>query len=248
MKLSTVTSAIAAIVAFTAGTAQAGGLIFHLPDDGTWAQFDRLMVTSLTDQDTGESLIEDSTRRLPVRIASVGQATVDGEVCRWIEFQIEETVDGIEHAVIFKVLIPEAHLNDGGDPMNNIVRGWVKSGDDLPSPIEVADHINLRSLLDGPLQDISELEPEVIDYKADSLECEGLSGTTAWQDHLGRDFNSTHDIRLHDASPFGVVSYRVVSWIHQSDPLGNQVCMTFTSTFTLTETGIDAESELPEHN
>lgn len=83
------------------------------------------------------------------------------------------------------------------------------------------------------------------DCKAGKLNCDGLSGTTAaWKDAAGREFKTTHEIRLHAKSPFGVAS-----WVSRTE-LDDQVAarMTIKMTCTLSESGTNATSELPDHN
>jgi hypothetical protein len=124
------------------------------------------------------------------------------------------------------------------------VRGWAKAYDKPILPIEDVDKGPLRLLLSGPLQDSKKLDSKVIDCKAGKLNCDGLSGTTAWKDQAGRKFQATHEIRLHDKSPFGVAFWD--SRTEMDDQVRARMIIKMTSTFC--ESGTNAKSELPDHN
>ncbi len=235
---------VVAFVALPVGVVRADGLIVQLPKDGAWATFDMHQVKSLVDRYTGGTLIEDSSSDCSLRVSSVGQAVVEGKPCRWVEFKILETLDGKMQSIIFKALIPEEHLKRGGDPEVHIVRGWAKAYDKPIVPIKDVDKGPLGLLLSGPLQDSKKLDSKVIDCKAGKLNCDGLSGTTAWKDQAGRKFQTTHEIRLHDKSPFGVAFWD--SRTEMDDQVAARMTIKMTSTFS--ESGTNAKSELPDHN
>jgi len=235
---------VIAIVALPVDAARADGLIVRLPKDGAWAEFDTHQVKSLADRNTGGKLIEDLSTDSSLRVSSVGGITVKGKTCRWIEFKLQEAHDGVDRSIICKALIPEEALKKGEDPAGHIVRGWVKVYDKAPQRIEDVDRLILQMLLSSPLRDRKDLDSKVVDCKAGQLKCAGLSGTTAWKDQAGREFKTTHEIRLHDKSPFGVAA-----WDSQT-AMDDQVAarMTITMTSTLVESGTNATSELPNHN
>jgi len=235
---------VVAFVALAVCSVRADGLIVQLPKDGAWATFDMHQVKSLVDRNTGETLIEDSSSDLSLRVSSVGQVTVEGKSCRWIEIKLQEILDGKMQSIIFKALIPQEHLKRGGEPEKHIVRGWAKAYDKPIVQIEDVDKGPLRLLLSGPLQDSKKLDSKVIDCKAGKLNCDGLSGTTAWKDQAGRKFQATHEIRLHDKSPFGVAFWD--SRTEMDDQVRARMIIKMTS--TLSESGTNAKSELRDHN
>ncbi len=252
---------LVASVALSMGAVRADGLIVKIPKDGAWATFDMHQVKSLVDRNTGVPLIEDVIQDYALRVSSVGQATVEGKPCRWLEFKLQYLPVESRQSVTWKVLIPEEHLKTGGDPTKHIVRGLVKVDDKPIAPIKdvvdrkhgwvVDDQDMLRAnMLPRPLQDSTKLDSKVIDCKAGKLKCIGFSGTTAGKDYAGREFETAHEIRLHDKSPFGVASWDSRIELHARPEQDDKEAarMTIKMTSTLSESGIDAKSVLPDHN
>lgn len=242
MLRSTVAVTLILFVATRVETARAEGLIFNLPDDGSWAQFEQVQVKGLVDSNSGKILIKDRTTRTTLRVASVGQATVDKKSCRWIEYKLGGTGDESVKTVIVKVLIPEEHLKKGGDPARNIMHGWVKNEDSPVVPLK-DDAIPVQMLVAGPDKEITKLDAKIVECKVGKLKCEGLTGTREWKDRNERVFNTTHELRLHKKSPFGVAW-----WKSENDVVDRGARMTITMTSSLIESGSDATSDLPDHN
>src|SRR5262245_21140101 len=94
--------------------AKADGLLARLPEDGAWVRY--------------EALLSDGSRVSTgqVIIRSVGNATVNDKLCRWIEFQIESD----QISFIAKLLITEEELQKSKEPdsqlLSNVVRVWFK--------------------------------------------------------------------------------------------------------------------------
>jgi hypothetical protein len=131
----------------------AQGLIWKLPQDGTWVEFEGKY--SQTDfrpnSPDGDLQPVPWTRRL--RISSVGQqmAEFNGkmELCRWIELEVQtgRSEGGVINtgpagARIYKVLIPESKIIDSTADVNGIpismipiVKGYRKVGDGDTKPI-----------------------------------------------------------------------------------------------------------------
>ena len=87
----------------------------------------------------------------------------------------------------------------------------------------------------------------MVESKLGKLECEGLTGYTMQNFRFsGREIETQHTfhIRLHKKAPFGVVSARV----NRETTRDGQPFTTATRTYTLTEFGEGAQSELPDHN
>ena len=79
-------------------TVRADGLIYQLPADGTSVRCD----TEVTFVNNGqERMLKGS-----LTISSVGQATVDNEKCRWIEFKNVTKTDQGERIMIAKMPDP----------------------------------------------------------------------------------------------------------------------------------------------
>jgi hypothetical protein len=243
MLRSIVTVTLILFIANHAETARAEGLIVQLPKEGAWAQFDMVQVKGLVDSNTGKTLIEDRITRAMLRVASVGRATVEKKSCRWIELKLEEPMGDAVKTTILKLLIPDEHLKKGGDPAGNIMHGWVKGGDKPVRPIDDGDLIPVRMLVAGPEEKLMKLDPKVVECKAGKLKCDGLSGTSNWQDDNERNFNTTYELRFHKKSPFGVAW-----WKSETDLVDNRARMTIKTTSSLIESGTAATSELPDHN
>ncbi|MDA1230272.1 MAG: hypothetical protein O2856_05820, partial [Planctomycetota bacterium] len=192
----------------------------------------------------GDTLIEDASSDIVLRISSVGQETVEGKACRWIEFKTEEKINGQMQSIVFKLLIPEEQLKRGGDPAEHIARGWLKGYDKTIVSIKNVDKRPLGLILPGAIQDVKTLDSRTVDCKIGKLDCKGLSGTTSSKDDAGLELTSIQEIRLHEKSPFGVAF-----WESRTEMDDQKVArMTITMSCTLSESGTSAKSELPDHN
>ena len=131
--------------------ANADGLVFRLPPDGSWVAYgvreQGQMTIALPDgtvlgagTDEGEQFPLTVTGRLVVR--SVGRQTVDDVPCRWIEIESQSKMTGEfpgpngEHIqkedsrhFIHKMLIPEEHCRAGADPLSHVVTLYIKDDD-----------------------------------------------------------------------------------------------------------------------
>ena len=233
--------AAAALFAAAATAAWADGLVYQLPKDGTWAQYD--MEATMTRGDkvrTAEGLI---------RVASVGRATDSGQPCRWIEvrFEAKEANDRGVETVLTKVLIPEKNLAKGQDPLKHAVRAWVKRGEDDP-PKELKDPANfdhgpLPLVLAAPMKNQKELEPVVVPSKAGNLDCKGVEGNVEFQLGTGRSVKGTIESRLHTKAPFGTVSSHWSLEMHRN---GSTQVGKVTFEMKLADFGTGAKSEMPE--
>jgi hypothetical protein len=139
-----------------AATAQ--GLIWKLPEDGTWVEFEgKYSQTDFRpDSPDGDLKPDPWSRRL--RISSVGREMAEFkgkmEACRWIELEVRTgrsdggVIDtGPAGARIYKVLIPESKIvnntTDGdGIPVSMIpiVKGYRKIGDGDTKPIPLKNN------------------------------------------------------------------------------------------------------------
>ena len=208
----------------------AEGLVYRLPPDGTSARFD------LTFDAKGKTLTGSLV------MSSVGQTTVDGEKCRWLEFKT--VLEGETN--IAKVLIPEKHLKAGANPGEKALKIWVKRG--KREAEELADLKDKKAgpapvLLSGPYQNVKKLAKEAVDKTplGKGVECAGVTGTNTF-DQGKEKITITFEDRLHDMAPFGVVTSRMTFKITRDDVEQESGVLAL----RLTEIGKNAQSELPD--
>jgi len=228
------------VLSASSQTANADGLIYQLPADGTSVRYD----TKVTFTNNGqERMLKGS-----LTISSVGQATVDNEKCRWIEFKNVTKTDQGERIMIAKCLIPEKDLGKGKSPGDHTIRGWSKQGDMEP----VAFSSDLRSqpgrmmlvgYLAGPAPNAKDIDKTEIDGPLGKLSCAGVTGEQEFQRDNGS-LSINFENRLHEKAPFGVVS---AVWKFERKNNG-QVMGTGTSKMTLAEINTTALTELPGKN
>jgi hypothetical protein len=236
-------------VALFAESARADGLIYQLPEDGASVTFDSTEVLNGVEKHQKNSLV----------ISSVGKAVVDDEKCRWIEITaIDDNVGASdpETFLVFKLLIPERHLGKGKSARNHVLRGWLKNGKkgifEINDPKSIKTGIDLfypplPKLLSGPPSgEQEELANVEIDGTLGKISCAGVSGTYYERGQGGGqriEFRTTFENRLHEKAPFGVVSS---AWKVTAN-VGGKI-REFTSNYTLTGTGENAVSKLPDKN
>ena len=241
------------LLSLASETGQAGGLLYHLPKDGTWVAFDY--------QENAERLGRRFNYKGTLYMSSVGRTTQGDDECRWIEFRFEGTrsMDGVSsserHMYIYKLLIPEKYLNPEGKIAKNVVKCWYKSpsGDvrEIKSAAErlAGRYFLVRTFFAPFPEDAEKLEKKVIKSKLGKLACEGLTGYINYGRWRGRDGGEWEGglnvhIRLHKKAPSGVVSARM----HSEMTSNGQPMFDGTFTFKLSDFGEGAESELPDHN
>lgn len=197
--------AAAVLLAAAATSARADGLVYQLPADGSWAQYD----LEATMSGGGEARTADGL----VRVASVGRVTENDQPCRWIEvrFEIKDAKRPLE-VMVLKVLVPEKNLAKGQDPLAHAVRAWIKKGQDRP-PQELKDPGNIDQgplplVLAAPMKDQKDLEPVPFDSKkTGKLRSKGVEGKVAFpMKGPGGNLQGTVESRLYDKAPFGTVS------------------------------------------
>ena len=218
---------------------RADGLIYQLPANGASVRYDTETTGSFNGQ---ERMFKGS-----VTISSVGEATVDGEKCRWIEIRMMNKRDDQERVSIAKCLIAEKDLGRGKSPGEHVIRGWLKQGDGEPqafSDFKSAQGAGrLAGYLAGPPQNPGELEKIEIDTPIGKLACPAVTGTRDVEQGNGTT-TITFENRLHEKSPFGVVG---AVWKFERK-MNGQVVGTGTTRITLVDTGTTALSELADRN
>jgi hypothetical protein len=214
-------------------TASADGLLYQLPEDGSWVRFDSeytFKVGEAAGRGTGT-----------MTMASVGKTVEGKDACRWIEFDVRLKDSGNEHTLIRKLLIPEKHLKRGENGTEHVVRGWAKF-DDEKVDRAVPLHGRWPAYLAGPLKDERKLANERVESKLGALECEGVTGFIEYHaDDM--DTKVTYEMRLHERAPFGVVSGRMLFEVTRD----GKIAQTIDARLKLTDFGKDAKTALPEH-
>jgi hypothetical protein len=233
---------LAAAVLVHAGfaqTASADGLIYQLPSDGTSVRYKTEVVYSPNGQER--------TLKGSLTISSVGQANVDNEKCRWIEFKNVMTTEQGERILIAKCLIPEKDLGKGKSPGEHMIRGWIKLGDRDAQEFKEFDSQPGRDVLlgylAGPSPNAKELDKSEVDGPLGKLACIGVTGDKDIQ-YGDRTMTIYFENRLHEKAPFGIVS-AVWKMVVKNN---GKVMGSGTSKMTLAETSTTAVTELPGKN
>src|SRR5437773_5437610 len=210
------------------GGAAADGLFYRLPADGEFAGY----VVEVSFSTKGLEV----TGRGNATMSSVGQETVKGKKCRWIEIKLALTIMDMEDVQIAKVLVPEEHLKAGASPLEHAIKGWIKRRDEQPTAIKDFKSMNtpLPVFLGSPFKDAKKLPKEVTTSKLGKLECEGVKGSYDLDDGT-QSVRAVFENRLHDKAPFGLVT----STIQLTMQRNGQVRDTGTMSFRLVATGKD---------
>lgn len=229
-----VLSTLAALIFVTPIRAQ--GLLHRLPADGEFVRFE---MESTPSNEKGEA---QKTHKGTLTMSSVGETKVDGKPARWLEIKMEAQTPG-DHTV--KVLVPSERLKAGESPLDHAITGWRKMSEGDPKEITGFKTDNagaLPMLLPGPLTNAKKLPKKIVETALGKLECEGQTGTHAFEP--AKDFKSeiTYETWLHDDAPFGVVSARLdMKTIHI-----NGEGRTWTMALRLAGVGKGAISELSD--
>lgn len=237
-------AALGALCVLVPATTLAEGLLYQLPEDGTWVRFDLDVSGSETD---GMMVTLVGT----LKMSSVGTVDVNGERCRWIEVAIEASANDEPFTQVDKVLIPQKHLAAGKEPLKHVVEAWKKHSmiaDGRPREIEdsagrVARSLeSLRPFLHGPFRKVKKLDKVPITTKLGKLECAGIRASEVVDQSRGVTVDTTYTIRLHKKAPFGVVTWEAETTFEKDgDPLG-----TGTMELKLLDFGKDAKSAIPD--
>jgi hypothetical protein len=244
---------VVAIWLNTVGSVRADGLVYHLPEDGTWARYSFKQTMAIPKEPKDMTMTVEGT----LTLASVGQEKIKDQACRWIEIVIEVKPPGEGRTVkeVFKALIPENRLKKGENPLGHWVKGWIKLGDEKPQPLtkELLSNpaLMINVLVTGPLQNTKTLEDKTIVTKLGKLTCEGVSGSLTLKGaaiSVKNDQVTTGNVKvrvenyLHDKAPFGVVFSRLeIEFPDLGMGKGSAE-----ADLTLFEVGTSAKSELPD--
>jgi hypothetical protein len=223
---------------FSAGLAQADGLLYKLPKDGSWALYDF----------TPDIKAKNVRYKGTLKISSVGQVTEQNQPCRWIEVQMDISLEmGDNREVksqVFKVLVPEVFLAKGEAPLEHVLRGWIKRGKGEPRPLSNPNSIEVGLLplaLSGPWKSVKKLEKVEVESKLGKLECEGVQGTLEFPRKEKDSMQCKLESRLNPDSPFGVVTAR---WINRLPELPKPGTLEWN--LKLIDYGDGAKSQIPD--
>lgn len=255
-----------------AGVAQAQGLVWSLPEDGTAVRYEGTYVQTSKQADAAQEDLKIEFRRI-ITLKSVGKESAEfqgkEQPCRWLEFKcqtgkmIEEKLEeGPGGTRIYKILVPESAVRGTVNETVAderqihiiylpIVKGFRKIGDEAATLIEtgVFQQYPLISLL----RDYQELEAEGetrdVESPAGNFSSVLHKGTMAMETATQRSTN-TAEMERSEKFPFGVVKWTATTVVETKASTDRRDDFTPFSTFTETmeaaavETG--AESELTE--
>lgn len=229
------------IIALLSSVASAEGLLYQLPDDGHWVRFEMIVSKWKTPAKSVGKLT----------LSSVGTEQIDGRKCRWIEIDFDTNWRAQPNKYVCKLLIPEEHLGTGKDPLKHLLKACVKKndaapleGEDLHDLLGPVQHNFVGYLLHGPFKTEEKLEATDIDSHFGKLNCHGIRAIDGTLTPDGLLNGSVYVIRLHDKSPFGVVTME-----HESKKILNLrdgPTETWEKiVFKVADAGVDAKSKIP---
>jgi hypothetical protein len=225
-----------------------------LPSDGWWVRYFAIEKSQGREEWT-----------LKHTFSLVGTTTENDRLCRWVELNSVQVINGTEKREIVKFLVPEQELLGSEKPLDSLVRAWQKLEDGqvellkfnqplgLPGFAASADFVyGIRFVIFPGPQQKSKLiaEERVIDFQRGRLKvAEGRSGTfiatrraltTGQKQTFHLDFTVWNH---HDLSP-GFVALKSRLELSRDDKVGAAVI----SEWTVEDFGVDAKSALPDNN
>jgi hypothetical protein len=185
----------------------ADGLLYQLPPDGAWTEYE----LSLT------FVGEDKKYSGYLRLSSAGKVKHEGADCRWIEMTVTKTTPPVGQGdETIKLLIPEKHLKSGVKIVEHVVRGWQKRGDkdlkELKAGMEKLEFQigPVTMFLINPLQDVKKVGTEEIAVEGiGKLMCQKEVGKTTMQFGPMKDQPVDVTSWRHDKAPFGAARMQI---------------------------------------
>jgi len=208
--------------------AWADGLVYQIPAEGRWAEYDITLTSS------------DTVKTGTLRIQALGQTTMNGDTARWIELSIIGT-NAPTPDELFRLLIPEQYLTGAGDITAHVLQAWYKKGADDP---ELVDHDRLRfgvgpvEMFLGTPRNLEQLPNQKLNVAGlGVLDTERETGQLelALDESQKRPANIT--VWRHTKAPFGSVQLRI-----DTQTAEGGVQATTVVEVTLVRTGDDAET------
>ncbi len=231
---------------------EADGFFRRLPEVGEWARYEFVMEVDATAQE--ELDLHQGEFAGSLTLKCVGDEMIDEVEHLWLEARIDLTdVEGADGWVTVKLLVPADQVVDG--KINaNIVRGWCVAAFEEPRPLILSDDDFIRepsalNMMNAfPDSHISAGRRAVRTLTVDGEEIPLAHCETG--DLPQRDFLDT--VLVGEATwwpsadhAFGIAAAEL-EWSSASTDLKEPY--RFTSRMSLVEYGVDAESDLPEHN
>lgn len=220
--------AVVLFVLVVVAPVRADGLIRSVPEDGQWVKYHgRLSFAGM--EATGT-----------VTLRSVGTEDVDGKPARWVEvdMQLED-----EPRDVYKMLIPEARLKAGVDPVDHVVRAWRRTGDDEPIRIEENANLDfsfLGAMLHAPVKTTArEKSKKSFPWQRGTLEAASITGARKLDADGRVQGTLTATVWPHDEVPFGVAGLNVDVALENG---GSSVVIEL----AVSDIGKDAKSVLPD--
>lgn len=250
----------------SAPRANAQGLIWKLPADGTWIRYEGTYQQIETRSNTGGTdLTIQWIQHLTIKSVGALEAEFEGKTvpCRWLEFKVQtgkKSEAGINPgpvgASIYKVLVPESRVigklaDDETIPVSFLpmVKGYRKEGD---KPVEemtgsvfqiypkVARFMHYKTLE-------KEGEPEPLDLATGPVTAQKWKGKYEAENSQGHTVQEA-ELWRSDEVPFGLAQWSVKQSMERkgnNEPRSSfkQVAQTLVEMKAL-ETGTDAKSEI----
>jgi len=234
------------VAIFGYSSVAADGLVMALPEDKTGAVYE--MVYTL--EQGGKKVVQQGT----VKISSVGRLEIAEVKLRWLEIVINTAEENDKYRMIYKVLIPEKILQEGGSPAESILKCWwtrkIRPKEEgKPLKVDLLDkhpHDERWTylptfILSGPLTAKKRLDVVAMNTPFGKAACSGVSGKFDYEQET-RKWQNKVETRLHPKAPFGVVSSRVEFQMER-----NGKTFTGIAAFKLIEVLQNQEGELVKH-
>ncbi len=213
------------LMSFASESVHAQGLIWSLPEDGSWVRFegDYRQTDYRPENNLGDLNLQ-WRQHLEIRSVGSEQAEYNGETvpARWIEFETTTgTAEGEIKAgpgghQIYKILVPDSAIigqpRDSNQIANEylpIIKGYHKIGDEPAREIEsgVFQAYPTVALLRN-FQDLEEIGPSSVKVPAGTFDAIGYDGSLVSEGETTRTTNKAQ-IYASKEVPFGLVKWTV---------------------------------------
>jgi hypothetical protein len=243
--------------AFATSTCHADGFFRRVPQVGEWALYDVVMEYSANDKLGDESpKPDDLSVTGSLALKCVGEEAIDGTPHLWIEIRFEMAEPGgSEHWMIVKALIPSDQLTEE-NVAEHIVRGWSERDDEDVYEIDLSaanfddDASYFGRMLAFPEYDqsVGRRESRTLVVNGEEVQVAHSESGPLREQPIADEGQISGEATWWPSEPhaFGVAAAEL-RWIFQeSGQFASQ--MEVTIRMDLVETGIDAVSDLPDHN
>lgn len=270
MKLQSLTAAATFLMLFLleVAPAQAQGLIWKLPPDGSWARYEGTYSQTQFRPDSPEGDLKlQWLREITIRSVGSEAADINGQSvpCRWIEIKSitgtssEVGIDpGPAGATIIKALVPESGIVGSEADGNKIpvsflpvVKGFRRAGTGEPQPIE--SHVlqvypSLSLLMHYKTSQAETEQPAPLDLPGfGTVNARKFTAKHEMESDTTRSINDAQLWRSDDV-PFGLAQWMVTVTRESKSPKEDRSKFVRTSEvreeMSLREVGTNAESEL----